>query len=885
MKKNVLILLFLVTAIGNAQIVSIPDANFKIKLLGAASTNTIAKNLEGNFFKIDANNDGEIQQSEANNVSELALNLDLNGQSYKISSVIGITNFTNLTRLDLRNNKIVTLNISGLAYLTFIDCSNNSQYLASLSIENLPLLETLNCLSAGSNVTNPTYSFLNLPSLKTIRANSCRFYSNTLDNIISLENFYGISGFKSTVTALDLSNKPNLKIVELNNNNLQTLTLANNNTIQTLKLAGNSLTTFNKNLFTDLQILDLSWNKLNSLDVSGMTSLADLNVDNASTSFTYDFTSLNVQGCTNLYKLICSRNVLSDLNLNGLTNLYLLDAYGNNDIFTNTGLQAIHLQNCSSLKKVIVHSNPYITELDLSCSSGYTEIRVQDCTNLQRINLKNGANDSAMYAGLFSYQFTPNLTLVVVDFNENYTFLPTTIQQSPYYNFTPNCSYNTVMGTVKFDIEGDGCQNNSGVQGIKMQYNCSLPECYTFSDNQGNFILYTQSNSISITPQNDLYPLFDFGLSGPVVLNFDENTILQNIDLCLAPNTVTNDVEITVLPIEQARPGFDTTYKIAYKNKGNQIESGTINLTFEDAVMDWVTSNPTTTASENNLQWSFSNLLPFETRTTEVTFNINSPMENPPIIGGSILNFSGTITASPLDVNQSNNTSTLSQTVVNSFDPNNIICIEGKSVSPNNIGGYVNYIINFENNGTANAQNIVVRNAIDATKFDITSLTPVASSNNVITRTNENNEVEFIFQNINLPFDDANNDGYIAYKIKLKPTLVLGDTFSNLANIYFDYNYPIVTNNFISTIENNLGTQENDAIPALLVYPNPTKETLFFNTKSIILKVEVYDSTGRLLISDSKVENGINISSLNTGNYIVKIYSDKENSTIKVIKQ
>ena len=115
--------------------------------------------------------------------------------------------------------------------------------------------------------------------------------------------------------------------------------------------------------------------------------------------------------------------------------------------------------------------------------------------------------------------------------------------------------------------------------------------------------------------------------------------------------------------------------------------------------------------------------------------------------------------------------------------------------------------------------------------------------------------------------------------------MVLGNTFSNAAAIYFDYNYPIVTNNFISTIENNLGTQENDAIPALLVYPNPTKETLFFNTKSIILKVEVYDSTGRLLISDSKVENGINISSLNTGNYIVKIYSDKENSTIKVIKQ
>ncbi len=57
-----------------------------------------------------------------------------------------------------------------------------------------------------------------------------------------------------------------------------------------------------------------------------------------------------------------------------------------------------------------------------------------------------------------------------------------------------------------------------------------------------------------------------------------------------------------------------------------------------------------------------------------------------------------------------------------------------------------------------------------------------------------NNKVEFIFENINLPFDDANNDGFVAFKIKTKSSLVLGDTFSNSANIYFDYNFPIVTN-------------------------------------------------------------------------------------------
>ena len=234
--------------------------------------------------------------------------------------------------------------------------------------------------------------------------------------------------------------------------NLTNLNIVTNNIIEILTLSGNDLTSFNKTLYSNLNKLDLSWNKLNGLDASGMTTLTELNCDNASTSFTYNFTTLNVQGCTNLFKLICSNNVLTTLNLNDLTNLNYLKCSSNNDIFTNTGLQTISLKNCVNLKNVIVDGNPYLTQLDLSCSNNYNEIRVQQCTNLQRINLKNGANESSMYSGLFSYYSCPNLTLVGVDFNETFTFLPTAIQQSSFYNFTPNCSYNTVIGNVKLRL-------------------------------------------------------------------------------------------------------------------------------------------------------------------------------------------------------------------------------------------------------------------------------------------------------------------------------------------------------------------------------------------------------------------------------------------------
>ena len=143
----------------------------------------------------------------------------------------------------------------------------------------------------------------------------------------------------------------------------------------------------------------------------------------------------------------------------------------------------------------------------------------------------------------------------------------------------------------------------------------------------------------------------------------------------------------------------------------------------------------------------------------------------------------------------------MNQTVVNSFDPNDKTCLEGDIVTPDLIGEYVNYVIRFENTGTYPAENIVVKDIIDLSKFDISTLIPIKASHSYGTKISDGNKVEFIFEKINLPFDNANNDGYIAFKIKTLSTLVVGDSFANEASIYFDYNFPIVTNKATSTFK------------------------------------------------------------------------------------
>lgn len=73
MKKISLFILLLCSTFIFAQIINIPDAKFKVKLLQSSPSNSIAKDLNGNYFKIDANGNGEIEVSEAESFVELNL--------------------------------------------------------------------------------------------------------------------------------------------------------------------------------------------------------------------------------------------------------------------------------------------------------------------------------------------------------------------------------------------------------------------------------------------------------------------------------------------------------------------------------------------------------------------------------------------------------------------------------------------------------------------------------------------------------------------------------------------------------------------------------------------------------------------------------------------
>ena len=458
-----------------------------------------------------------------------------------------------------------------------------------------------------------------------------------------------------------------------------------------------------------------------------------------------------------------------------------------------------------------------------------------------------------------------------------------------YCSFVPGGNYYTISGNNRLDANNDGCDIlDINFPNLKFSISDGSISGSLITNSTGNYSISVPAGTHTITPvvENPTY----FTVSPTIVnVSFPTQTSPFIQDYCITANGVHPDLEITLLPLRPAVPGFDSKYKIVYKNKGNQTQSGSVNLSFDDAVLDLVVAIPATTAQTlNNLSWDFTNLLPFETRAITFTLNVNSPMETPAVNSGSVLAYNATITSGAEDETPTDNIFSYSQTVVNSFDPNDKSCLEGTTISPSLIGQNVHYMIRFENNGTANAQNIVVKDMVDLSKFDISTLVPTDASHSFVTNITAGNKVEFIFQNINLPFDDANNDGYIAFKIKTKPTLVVNDSFTNEANIYFDYNFPILTNKATSTFK-TLGTQDFDFAQYFTLYPNPAKADLNIMTKEAInLKsICVYNNLGQLVlvVTNADKVSKIDVSSLTAGNYFVQIKTDKGNSNARFLKE
>ncbi|URM35773.1 DUF7619 domain-containing protein [Flavobacterium anhuiense] len=813
MIKNYLLLLALCFfSSSKAQIITFPDANFKAKLLQANGYNTIAQDLNSNYFKIDSNNNGEIEISEALNVSYLDL------RESNISSLDQLSNFSNLIGLYCSNNNLEILDVSNLKKLTGLSCSTN--LITDLNLSNLSKLTSLIC---GQN----------------------------------------------KLTSLNVSNLTELRIIECNNNDLQSLDVSNSSHLRELVCYKNKLTELKLPNSTVLWFFKCAQNLLPSLDIAKLPGLEY-----------FDFWDNKI-------------TFLDFSNSKKIT-----DCYGGAN-----PIESIDLSNQVLLETLWI-GHTLIKTLDISSSKNLKELNISDCPNLEFLNIKNGASKNLSfletplntlgYNGL-NFSNCPNLQYICDD-DFNLALVTEKIAPYKYENclvgnycsFEPGGTNYTIKGKSQIDVDSNGCDaGDIGASHLKFSIFDGTKLQNFAADSNGDYSLKVPPGSYEIIPIVEDPNYFTVTPSS-IDIVFPAQISPFNQNFCIVPNGSHNDLEIAVIPIDAARPGFDAKYKLVYKNKGTTVQSGTLNLSFDDSILDFVSSNSVVSnQSSGKLVWNFLNLKPFESREIDLVLNVNSPVETPAVNNGDILKYKVIINSAETDETPDDNVFEFPQTVVGSYDPNDKTCLEGKVIKPELIGQYVHYLIRFENTGTYNAENVVIKDIIDTSKFDVSTLVPTSSSHSYITKISEGNKVEFIFEKINLPFDDANNDGYIAFKIKTLPTLVVGDTFENEANIYFDYNFPILTNKETSTFK-TLGRQDFEFSSSFSVYPNPVQNYLQIDAKDLveIESVYVYNVLGQLIqvIPNAQNISKIDVSKFKSGNYILQVKTATGNLSTKFIK-
>jgi uncharacterized repeat protein (TIGR01451 family) len=533
-----------------------------------------------------------------------------------------------------------------------------------------------------------------------------------------------------------------------------------------------SITTLDLSPFTHLKEASCGDNPfLTTVNVTGLAELRHLELEIAAIT--------NIIGLSSLVSLKyfdISQNPMTSIDLTGLASLRKF-------ICLSGQLSSIVFPEPNQLKALYLANNPF-SSLDITplhyvepeSEEEFPVIELYGCMNLEYINMKNGGY-SPLYEG--SVTNCPNLRYICADEQEvemlQEILAESGIQINTYCSFVPGGNHNTITGDLTLDLDNNGCDDSDlHYPGIKILINDGSDNGATFTNHTGNYNFFTRAGNFTITPQFE-NPFFTISPASATV-NFEtSDNVTQTQHFCLTSNGIHNDLDVVLYPISAARPGFDAMYNIVYTNKGNQTLSGTVNFAFDDSAMDFLTAEPTASSqSENSISWDFANLQPFESRAINLTVNMNSPMEIPAVNIHDILNFTATVIPVEIDETPLDNVSALAQTVIGSFDPNDKTCIEGENILPEKIGDYLHYVIRFQNSGTAPAENVVVKDLIDNTKFEIDSFQLISASHPNVTRVS-GNKVEFIFQNIDLPAeqdDEPGSHGYVSFKIRTKSDLV-----------------------------------------------------------------------------------------------------------------
>jgi uncharacterized repeat protein (TIGR01451 family) len=278
--------------------------------------------------------------------------------------------------------------------------------------------------------------------------------------------------------------------------------------------------------------------------------------------------------------------------------------------------------------------------------------------------------------------------------------------------------------------------------------------------------------------------------------------------------------------------------------------------------------------TSGTVTWDLAGLDPFE--VAQFVVRVQIPAD--PLLLGTELQASATITSTIPDTDPGNDTYVLPDLVIGPFDPNDKRALTSSRSSLSafvlEVDEYIDYTVRFQNTGSAPAEYVAVLDTVSRL-LDLGSFQLLAASHSVTTSLEEGRVLRFAFPDIDLPdstSDLVGSQGFVSFRLKPMNGLVVGEDIPNAADIYFDFNEAVRTNTAMLTVETISGIPDH-IDEHLVLAPNPACDRIRIVGPSVLNStLDVLDLRGRAVLElpRSGGSREVEISSLAPGMYVVR---------------
>lgn len=381
-------------------------------------------------------------------------------------------------------------------------------------------------------------------------------------------------------------------------------------------------------------------------------------------------------------------------------------------------------------------------------------------------------------------------------------------------------SCGSVGGKVFMDYDADCAQvGEPGVPGILLEVQPG--PYYALTNSSGDYTVNLPLGSFTV--QQISTSLAEHCTGAPIPVNVTGNITGVNL---ADTSLVALDAKITGA-YGPARPGFTFQTTLALRNLTPATTGNLTTVLTFDPTFSYAGSSPVGNVSGNTVTWDQNALDAFQESNIHVYLQVPSDIS----LLGTTLNNAAVLTTANSDADLSNNTVPLPVMVTGSFDPNEKVATTSSGSSASlyyvDLDEWIDYTIHFQNTGTDTAFNVVVTDTMPQ-ELDLATLEVRAASHAYSVSITDGHVLRWAFDNIQLPDSNVNelkSHGFVSFRIRPSQPLLSGTVIANTANIYFDFNAPVITEPCVLTTEIGTGITTH-AGHSLRLAPNPVSDVL-----------------------------------------------------------